>query len=194
MSSQKFQSTGHLSTASTDAYSWVSLEIEFSRLRHNLTQEQRIRTNSRRLLLPVQDSSLHPNQTVAGTVKIAELLIENIFNSQIITSDRDPNLTSNFWKSLFKTLETELQLSTAFHPEMNGKRPRLNQTLEIVLRHYLEDHLNTWTKYLPILEFAYSSARHSATGKLPFLEDTLIHRYLLPLLALNHKWTLLQPR
>jgi len=40
------------------------------------------------------------------------------------------------------------------------KTGRLNQTLEIVLTHYVENHLNTWIKYLPILEFAYNSARH----------------------------------
>jgi hypothetical protein len=35
----------------------------------------------------------------------------------------------------------------------------------MMLRHYDEDHLNAWRKYLPVLKFAYSCERHSATGK-----------------------------
>jgi hypothetical protein len=58
-------------------------------------------------------------------------------------------------------METELRFSTAFHPETDGQTELFNQTLEIILRHYVQDHLNTWTKYLPILQFAYNSARHS---------------------------------
>jgi len=66
---------------------------------------------------------------------------------------------------------------------MDGQTERLNHTLEIMLRQNVEGHLNTWTKYLPILEFPYNSARHSATGKSSFLllyGIHLIHRYVLP--------------
>jgi len=170
------------------------LGIEFPRLHHKRTQEQRIRLISRSRLLPVRDGSFYP---VTDAVKVAEVLIESIFNvhvlPKIIISDSDdPKFTSKFWKSL----ETELRFSTAFHPDLDGETERLNQTLEIMLRHYVEYHLNTWTKYLPILEFVYNTARHSATGKSPFslvYGENLIHPYLLSLVALNHKFTLQRP-
>jgi hypothetical protein len=110
-------------------------------------------------------------------VNVAELFIENTFKLhgflKTIISDRDPKFTSKLWKSLFKTLETELRFSTAFHPETDGETERLNQAFEIILTHWVEHHLNTWTEYLQVLEFAYKSARHSGTEMSPF---SLVHR------------------
>jgi len=66
-----------------------------------------------------------PTHKTADAVQVAELFIEHIFKlyglPKIIISDRDPKLTSKFWKSLFKTLETQLRFSTAFHPELMDK-------------------------------------------------------------------------
>jgi len=94
-----------------------------------------------------------PTQTVADAVKLAELFIENIFKldglPKIIISDRDPKCTCKFWKSLFKTLEIELRFSTAFHPETDGQTERLNQTLEIMMRHYHEDHFQHLDQVAP---------------------------------------------
>jgi hypothetical protein len=99
-----------------------------------------------------------PTQTVAEAVKVAELFIENIFKlhelPKIIISDRDQKFTSKFWKSLSKTLETEMRFSTAFHAETDGQTESLNQTLEIMLRYYVEYHLNNRAKFLPTVEFA----------------------------------------
>jgi hypothetical protein len=39
---------------------------------------------------------------------------------KIIVSDRDPKFTSNFWKGLFKGFATNLNFSTAYHPESDG--------------------------------------------------------------------------
>jgi hypothetical protein len=69
---------------------------------------------------------------------------------------------------LFKTLETQLRFSTAFYPETDGQTERLNQTLEIMLRHYVDERSSAWTKYRPIVEFAYNSTKHSATDRSPF--------------------------
>jgi len=139
-------------------------------------------------------------QTIADAVKVAELFIGNILKlhglPKIIIPDRDPKIISQFWKSLFKTLETESQFSTAFHPETDGQTERLNQTLEIMLRLDVEDHLNTWTKHLPFVNLPRTlqdtlllGSRHSHW----LMKETTIHRYLLPLVALNHKWMLLRP-
>ena len=47
--------------------------------------------------------------------------------------DRDGKFTGNFWKSLFKGLDTQLNFSTAYHPQMDGQTERTNQVLEDML-------------------------------------------------------------
>jgi hypothetical protein len=38
-----------------------------------------------------------------------------------IVFDRDPKLTSKFWKGLFKGFKTNLNFGTTYHPKSNGK-------------------------------------------------------------------------
>jgi len=111
-------------------------------------------------------------KTTATAVDVAQTFIDQVFRlhgiPKSIVSDRDPKFTSAFWKSVFKTLKTSLRFSTADHPETDGQTERLNQTLEIMLRHYVETSPNSWSKILPMAEFAYNSSVHNSTGKSPF--------------------------
>ncbi|GJZ80376.1 putative reverse transcriptase domain-containing protein [Tanacetum coccineum] len=50
-----------------------------------------------------------------------------------IICDRDGRFTSNFWRSFQKALGTEISMSTAYHPEIDGQRERTIQTLEHML-------------------------------------------------------------
>ncbi|GJV22281.1 putative reverse transcriptase domain-containing protein [Tanacetum coccineum] len=47
-----------------------------------------------------------------------------------IISDRDSHFTSRFWQSLQNALGTQLDMSTAYHPETDGQSERTIQTLE----------------------------------------------------------------
>ncbi|MBW0573932.1 hypothetical protein O181_113647 [Austropuccinia psidii MF-1] len=49
---------------------------------------------------------------------------------KIITSDRDPKLTSEFWPNLYDMLCTKLGFSTAYHPQTDGLPERIIQTME----------------------------------------------------------------
>nr|GEV59957.1 reverse transcriptase domain-containing protein [Tanacetum cinerariifolium] len=51
-----------------------------------------------------------------------------------VISDRDIKFTSHFCKSLNKALGTQLDMSTAYHPQTNGQSERTIQTLEDMLR------------------------------------------------------------
>ncbi|GJW25959.1 putative reverse transcriptase domain-containing protein [Tanacetum coccineum] len=57
----------------------------------------------------------------------------------LIISYRDSKFTSHFWKSLNEALGTQLDMSTAYHPQTDGQSERTIQTLEDMLRAYVID-------------------------------------------------------
>ena len=56
-----------------------------------------------------------------------------------IISNKGPQFTCHFWKSFHKGLCTQLNLSTTFHPQTDGKTKCTIQTLEDMLRAYVID-------------------------------------------------------
>ena len=54
-----------------------------------------------------------------------------------IISDQDKWLTSNFWRTVMKSMGSKQVMTSAYHPQANGMAERLNQTLEQYLRHYV---------------------------------------------------------
>ncbi|GKF06553.1 putative reverse transcriptase domain-containing protein, partial [Tanacetum coccineum] len=69
--------------------------------------------------------------------KLARLYIDEIVAwhgvLMSIISDRDGRFTSRFWQTLQKALGTRLDMSTAYHPQMDGQSERTIQTLEDML-------------------------------------------------------------
>ncbi|GJW16308.1 putative reverse transcriptase domain-containing protein [Tanacetum coccineum] len=78
-----------------------------------------------------------------------------------IISDRDSHFTSRFWQSLQKALGTQLDMSKAYHPEINGQSERTIQTLEDMLRACVIDFGKGWEKHLPLVEFSYNNSYHA---------------------------------
>ena len=64
-------------------------------------------------------------KTTHKVANIADIFMKEIFRlhgiPKVIISDRDPKCTGNIWKSLFKGLDTKLNSSTAYQPQMDGK-------------------------------------------------------------------------
>ncbi|GJR35697.1 putative reverse transcriptase domain-containing protein [Tanacetum coccineum] len=85
-----------------------------------------------------------------------------------IISDRDSKFTSNFWQSPNKSLGTQLDMSTAYHPQMDGQSERTVQTLEDMLRACVIDFGKGWDRYLPLVEFSYNNSYHTSIKAAPF--------------------------
>ncbi|KAD2805415.1 hypothetical protein E3N88_38792 [Mikania micrantha] len=85
-----------------------------------------------------------------------------------IISDRDARFTSNFWKSLQKSLGTRLDMSTAYHPQTDGQSERTIQTFEDMLRACVVDFGNSWETHLPLVEFSYNNSYHTSIKAAPF--------------------------
>jgi transposase InsO family protein len=53
-----------------------------------------------------------------------------------IVSDRGTQFTSKFQDRLHETMDTQLNISSAYHPHTDGQTERVNQILEDMLRDY----------------------------------------------------------
>ncbi|GJS35459.1 putative reverse transcriptase domain-containing protein [Tanacetum coccineum] len=85
-----------------------------------------------------------------------------------IISDRDGRFTSQFWQSLQKALGTQLDMSTAYHPQTNGQSKRTIQTLEDMLRACVIDFGKGWDRHLPLVEFSYNNNYYTSIKAAPF--------------------------
>ncbi|GJZ52421.1 putative reverse transcriptase domain-containing protein [Tanacetum coccineum] len=85
-----------------------------------------------------------------------------------IICNRDPRFASNFWRSLQKALGTNLDMSTAYHPQTDGKSKRTIQTLDYMLRACVIDFGNGWVKHLPLVEISYNNSYHASIKVAPF--------------------------
>ncbi|GKF43281.1 reverse transcriptase domain-containing protein, partial [Tanacetum coccineum] len=54
-----------------------------------------------------------------------------------IIYDRDSRFASNFWRSLQNALGTSLDMSTTYHPQIDGQSERTIQTLKDMMRAYV---------------------------------------------------------
>nr|GFB70433.1 putative reverse transcriptase domain-containing protein [Tanacetum cinerariifolium] len=113
-----------------------------------------------------------PKKKTDSIEKLAELYLKEIVCKHgmpvSVISDRDSLFTSRFWVSLQKALGTQLDLSTAYHPETNGQSERTIQTLEDMLRACVIDFGSSWDKHLPLVEFTYNNSYHASIKAAPF--------------------------
>ena len=63
-----------------------------------------------------------------------------------IISDRGPQFASTFMGELCKALGIKRAMSTAYHLQTDGQTERVNQEVEVFLRHYINYRQDNWTK------------------------------------------------
>ncbi|GKE22966.1 putative reverse transcriptase domain-containing protein [Tanacetum coccineum] len=97
----------------------------------------------------------------------------------LIISDHDSRFTSHFWQSLQKSLGTQLDISTGYHPQTNGQSERTIQTLEDMLRACVIDFGKDWDRHLPLVEFSYNNCYHTSIKAAP-LEELYGQKYRSP--------------
>ncbi|GKC19521.1 reverse transcriptase domain-containing protein [Tanacetum coccineum] len=113
-----------------------------------------------------------PMRETDSTEKLMRLYMKEIVARHgipvSIISDRDSHFTSRVWQSLHKALGTQLDLSTAYHPQTDGQSERTIQTLEDMLRACVIDFGNGWDRHLPLVEFSYNNSYHTSIKAAPF--------------------------
>nr|ABA94797.1 retrotransposon protein, putative, Ty3-gypsy subclass [Oryza sativa Japonica Group] len=112
-----------------------------------------------------------PVKTTYDGKKLAELYMTHVVCRfgcpKKIVSDRGTQFTSRFWKQLHETLGTDLNFSTAYHPQTDGQTERVNQILEDMLRACALDFEGTWDRCLPYAEFSYNNSYQASIQMSP---------------------------
>jgi hypothetical protein len=85
-----------------------------------------------------------------------------------IVSDRDVRLTSKFWRALHMHMGTTLSMSSAHHPQSNGKTERMNHTINSILRHFISEEQTDWATMLPMAQYVINSSVSETTGYAPW--------------------------
>jgi hypothetical protein len=85
-----------------------------------------------------------------------------------VVSDRGPQFTGLFWKTLCQLLGITRRLSTAFHPQTDGATERVNTELEVYLRIFCSFNQDDWDNLLPMAQLALSNRTSASTGFSPF--------------------------
>ncbi|GJT52063.1 putative reverse transcriptase domain-containing protein [Tanacetum coccineum] len=104
--------------------------------------------------------------------KLARMYLKEVVTRHgmpvLIICDRDPRFASNFWRSLQKALGTNLDMSTAYHPQTDGQSERTIQTLEDMLRACMIGFEKGWVNHLLLVEFSYNNSYHASIKAAPF--------------------------
>ena len=115
---------------------------------------------------------LIPTQTTTSASDIAQLFVKEVVRLHgilaCIMSDRDAKFTSKFWRAMFQSWVTLLNLSSSYHPKKDGQTKRVNQVIKDMLRAYCGQQPQLWLKFLPLVEFSYNSSHHQSLGMSPF--------------------------
>ncbi|GJY16286.1 putative reverse transcriptase domain-containing protein [Tanacetum coccineum] len=85
-----------------------------------------------------------------------------------IISDHDSWFTSRFWQSMQEALGTRLDMSTDYHPQIDGQSERTIQTLEDMLKACVLDFERSWDVHFLLVEFSYNNSYHSSVRCAPF--------------------------
>ena len=82
-------------------------------------------------------------------------------------SDQAQNFQSVLFTEVCRLLDISKTRSSPYHPSSNGLVERYNRTLAGMIRSYIDNNVNDWDRYIPLLTSAYRSTVHPSTGFTP---------------------------
>ncbi len=99
---------------------------------------------------------------------LKELNKRNWEISKVIISDRDRKFLSDFWRNLFLKLEIFMLYFTVHHSQIDEASERINQTLKIAFRYYIQKFQDStlWTTALWKFQLVFNNTRFAITDKI----------------------------
>ncbi|CCO37622.1 Retrotransposable element Tf2 155 kDa protein type 3 [Rhizoctonia solani AG-1 IB] len=105
--------------------------------------------------------------------KLAEIFLNQVWKQYGLPEktvlDQGTVFNNKFLRALYKRLGIDPHFSLAYHPQSDRQTEQVNPTIKHFLRAYASINQSDWVKWLPMTEFAYNNATHSATGRSPFM-------------------------
>ncbi|GKB72320.1 putative ribonuclease H-like domain-containing protein, partial [Tanacetum coccineum] len=98
------------------------------------------------------------------------VIVDRLTKSAIFTPMRETDPMDKLARIYLKenALGTNLDMSTAYHPQTDGQSERTIQTLEDMLRACAIDFGKGWVNHLPLVEFSYNNSYHASIKAAPF--------------------------
>ncbi len=113
-----------------------------------------------------------PCKETIDAIGVAELYSKHVFPHyglpQKVISNRDPRFTATTMKELCRNLNIKQNISTTYHPQMDGQSERTNQWLEQYLQIFGNGAQTDWSKWLPLAQYTHNTWPSATTGKSPF--------------------------
>ncbi|GJY74209.1 putative reverse transcriptase domain-containing protein, partial [Tanacetum coccineum] len=120
---------------------------------------------------PNMKARLPPTSTLTGQDTIwviVDRLTKSAHFLPMKETDTMEKLTRQYLKEVVSRHGTQLDMSTAYHPQTNGQSERTIQTLEDMLHACVIDFGKGWDKHLPLVEFSHNNSYHTSIKVAPF--------------------------
>jgi hypothetical protein len=118
-----------------------------------------------------------PIKTTYTGAKLAELYMARIVClhgvPKRIVSDRGLQFTSKLWEKLHESLDTRLNFSSAYHPQIDEQTERTNQMLEDMLKACTLKYGKSWDQSLPYVKFSSNNSYQASMKSQVFGPDVL---------------------
>ena len=85
-----------------------------------------------------------------------------------IISNRDSKFTFNFGKAIFEAIGTQISLSIAYHPQIDGQIEKVNQVIKDMPKINCVQEPTKWICYIYLVEFANNALFQRTIGMSPF--------------------------
>ncbi|GKB05300.1 putative reverse transcriptase domain-containing protein [Tanacetum coccineum] len=145
-------------------WKWENIIMEFvTKLPKTATGQDTIWVNVDRL---TKSAHFLPMKETDSMEKLTRQNLKEVVSRHgvpvLIILDRDIRFTSHFWQSLQEALGTRLDMSTAYHLQIDGQSERTIQTLEDMLHACVIDFGKGWDRHLPLEEFLYNNSYYTS--------------------------------
>ncbi|XP_076925764.1 uncharacterized protein LOC143588719 [Bidens hawaiensis] len=113
-----------------------------------------------------------PCKKTTDAVNVAQLFFRDIYQFHglptSIMSDWDTCFLSHFLCSLWKMVNTQLNFSSAYHPQTDRQTEVVNRLLRNLLRCLVGEHVIAWDQKVCQTKFAHNHVVNRSTGFSPF--------------------------